>query len=101
MMDGLETRGQVVVIGATNRVDSVDPHSGGPGRFDREIEIGVPDEVGRKEILQIHTRGMPLSDDVSLDHLADETHGFVGADIESLTKEAAMKALRRYLPRST
>jgi transitional endoplasmic reticulum ATPase len=88
----------VVVIGATNRVDSVDPALRRPGRFDREIEIGVPDEVGRKEILQIHTRGMPLSDDVSLDHLADETHGFVGADIESLTKEAAMKALRRYLP---
>ena len=98
MMDGLETRGQVIVIGATNRVDSVDPALRRPGRFDREIEIGVPDETGRKEILQIHTRGMPLSDDVSLDHLADETHGFVGADIESLTKEAAMKALRRYLP---
>ncbi|WP_248896236.1 CDC48 family AAA ATPase [Haloplanus halobius] len=98
MMDGLETRGQVIVIAATNRVDSVDPALRRPGRFDREIEIGVPDEGGRKEILQIHTRGMPLSDDVSLDHLADETHGFVGADIESLTKEAAMKALRRYLP---
>jgi transitional endoplasmic reticulum ATPase len=98
MMDGLETRGQVIVIAATNRVDSVDPALRRPGRFDREIEIGVPDEAGRKEILQIHTRGMPLSDDVSLDHLADETHGFVGADIESLTKEAAMKALRRYLP---
>ncbi len=99
MMDGLETRGQVVVIAETNRVDSVDPALRRPGRFDREIEIGVPDEVGRKEILQIHTRGMPLSDDVSLGHLADETHGFVGADIESLTKEAAMKALRRYLPK--
>jgi transitional endoplasmic reticulum ATPase len=98
MMDGLETRGQVIVIAATNRVDSVDPALRRPGRFDREIEIGVPDEEGRKEILQIHTRGMPLSDDVSLDNLADETHGFVGADIESLTKEAAMKALRRYLP---
>jgi transitional endoplasmic reticulum ATPase len=98
MMDGLETRGQVIVIAATNRVDSVDPALRRPGRFDREIEIAVPDEAGRKEILQIHTRGMPLSDDVSLDHLADETHGFVGADIESLTKEAAMKALRRYLP---
>ena len=98
MMDGLETRGQVIVIAATNRVDSVDPALRRPGRFDREIEIAVPDEVGRKEILQIHTRGMPLSDDVALDHLADETHGFVGADIESLTKEAAMKALRRYLP---
>ncbi|WP_430503942.1 CDC48 family AAA ATPase [Haloparvum sp. PAK95] len=98
MMDGLETRGQVVVIAATNRVDSVDPALRRPGRFDREIEIGVPDETGRREILQIHTRGMPLSDDVDLGGLADETHGFVGADIESLTKEAAMKALRRYLP---
>ncbi|MGZ0746721.1 CDC48 family AAA ATPase [Haloparvum sp. AD34] len=98
MMDGLETRGQVVVIAATNRVDSVDPALRRPGRFDREIEIGVPDETGRKEILQIHTRGMPLSDDVDLGGLADDTHGFVGADIESLTKEAAMKALRRYLP---
>jgi transitional endoplasmic reticulum ATPase len=98
MMDGLETRGQVIVIAATNRVDSVDPALRRPGRFDREIEIGVPDETGRQEILQIHTRGMPLSDDVDLAHLADETHGFVGADIESLTKEAAMKALRRYLP---
>ncbi len=98
MMDGLESRGQVIVIGATNRVDSVDPALRRPGRFDREIEIGVPDESGREEILQIHTRGMPLSDDVNLGTLADETHGFVGADIESLTKEAAMKALRRYLP---
>jgi ATP-dependent 26S proteasome regulatory subunit len=98
MMDGLETRGQVIVIAATNRVDSVDPALRRPGRFDREIEIGVPDETGRREILQIHTRGMPLADDVELERLADETHGFVGADIESLTKEAAMKALRRYLP---
>jgi len=98
MMDGLEARGQVIVIAATNRVDSVDPALRRPGRFDREIEIGVPDERGREEILQIHTRGMPLSDDVNLGHLASETHGFVGADIESLTKESAMKALRRYLP---
>ncbi len=98
MMDGLESRGQVIVIAATNRVDSVDPALRRPGRFDREIEIGVPDEAGRKEILRIHTRGMPLSDDIDLDELADDTHGFVGADIESLTKEAAMKALRRYLP---
>jgi transitional endoplasmic reticulum ATPase len=98
MMDGLESRGQVIVIAATNRVDSVDPALRRPGRFDREIEIGVPDERGREEILQIHTRGMPLSDDVNLADLADETHGFVGADIESLTKESAMKALRRYLP---
>jgi transitional endoplasmic reticulum ATPase len=98
MMDGLESRGQVIVIAATNRVDSVDPALRRPGRFDREIEIGVPDETGREEVLQIHTRGMPLSDDVTLGRLAEETHGFVGADIESLTKEAAMKALRRYLP---
>ncbi|WP_332899718.1 CDC48 family AAA ATPase [Haladaptatus sp. CMSO5] len=98
MMDGLEARGNVIVIAATNRVDSVDPALRRPGRFDREIEIGVPDEEGRKEILQVHTRGMPLADDVSLDDLAEETHGFVGADIESLTKESAMKALRRYLP---
>ncbi|PSQ45441.1 ATPase [Halobacteriales archaeon SW_6_65_15] len=98
MMDGLEGRGQVIVIAATNRVDAVDPALRRPGRFDREIEIGVPDEIGREEILKIHTRGMPLSDDVNLGSLADDTHGFVGADIESLTKEAAMKALRRYLP---
>jgi transitional endoplasmic reticulum ATPase len=98
MMDGLETRGEVIVIAATNRVDAVDPALRRPGRFDREIEIGVPDEAGRREVLQIHTRGMPLSDDVSLERLAEETHGFVGADIESLTKEAAMRALRRYLP---
>ncbi|MFB6104609.1 MAG: CDC48 family AAA ATPase [Halobacteriaceae archaeon] len=98
MMDGLEARGQVIVIAATNRVDAVDPALRRPGRFDREIEIGVPDEIGREEILRIHTRGMPLSDDVTLSRLADDTHGFVGADIESLTKEAAMRALRRYLP---
>ncbi|MFB6254831.1 MAG: CDC48 family AAA ATPase [Halobacteriaceae archaeon] len=98
MMDGLEARGQVIVIAATNRVDAVDPALRRPGRFDREIEIGVPDEAGREEILRIHTRGMPLSDDVNLGRLADDTHGFVGADIESLTKEAAMRALRRYLP---
>ncbi|MDZ7701473.1 MAG: CDC48 family AAA ATPase [Halobacteriales archaeon] len=98
MMDGLEARGQVIVIAATNRVDAIDPALRRPGRFDREIEIAVPDEVGRREILQIHTRGMPLSDDVELTSLAEDTHGFVGADIESLTKEAAMRALRRYLP---
>jgi transitional endoplasmic reticulum ATPase len=98
MMDGLETRGEVIVIAATNRVDAVDPALRRPGRFDREIDIGVPNEGGRREILQIHTRGMPLSDDVALERLAEETHGFVGADIESLTKEAAMRALRRYLP---
>ena len=98
MMDGLETRGQVIVIAATNRLDSVDPALRRPGRFDREIELGVPDETGRNEILRIHTRGMPLADEVDLDDLAENTHGFVGADIESLSKEAAMKALRRYLP---
>jgi transitional endoplasmic reticulum ATPase len=98
MMDGLEARGQVIVIAATNRVDAIDPALRRPGRFDREIEIAVPDEAGRREILQIHTRGMPLSDDVDLSAMAEDTHGFVGADIESLTKEAAMRALRRYLP---
>ncbi len=98
LMDGLEERGQVIVIGATNRIDAIDPALRRPGRFDREIEIGVPDRNDRKEILQIHTRNMPLSD-VNLDYLADHTHGFVGADIAALSKEAAMKALRRYLPR--
>jgi len=97
MMDGLEERGQVVVIGATNRVDAVDPALRRGGRFDREIEIGVPDAHDRLEILQIHTRGMPL-DSVNLEKLASTTHGFVGADLSGLAKEAAMKALRRYLP---
>ena len=98
VMDGLDERGEVVVIGATNRIDGIDPALRRPGRFDREIELGVPDATGRDEILRIHTRGMPLDDDVELDDLVEATHGFVGADIESLTKEAAMKALRRYLP---
>ncbi|MDD5472557.1 MAG: CDC48 family AAA ATPase [Candidatus Methanoperedens sp.] len=98
MMDGLEERGQVVVIGATNRIDAIDPALRRPGRFDREIEIGVPDRLERIEIFQIHTRGMPLSDDVKLEYISDRTHGFVGADISALAKEAAMKALRRYLP---
>ncbi|MFH0903698.1 MAG: CDC48 family AAA ATPase, partial [Methanobacteriota archaeon] len=98
MMDGLEERGQVVVIGATNRIDAIDPALRRPGRFDREIEIGVPDRNERFEILQIHTRGMPLSDNVKLNEIADRTHGFVGADISALAREAAMKALRRYLP---
>ncbi len=97
MMDGLEERGQVVVIGATNRVDAVDPALRRGGRFDREIEIGVPDTRDRLEILQIHTRGMPL-ETVNLEKLASVTHGFVGADLSGLAKEAAMKALRRYLP---
>jgi transitional endoplasmic reticulum ATPase len=98
MMDGMEKRGQVVVIGATNRIDAIDPALRRPGRFDREIEIGVPDRLDRIEILQIHTRGMPLSKDVKLEYISERTHGFVGADISALTKEAAMKALRRYLP---
>jgi transitional endoplasmic reticulum ATPase len=98
MMDGLKERGQVVVIGATNRVEAIDPALRRPGRFDREIEIGVPDRAGRVEIMQIHVRNMPIAEDVNLEGLADRTHGFVGADINALCKEAAMRALRRYLP---
>ena len=98
MMDGLEERGQVVVIGATNRVDAIDAALRRPGRFDREIEIGVPAEPDRIEILKIHTRGMPLAEDVSLEVLAQQTHGFVGADLAALAREAAIRALRRYLP---
>ena len=98
VMDGLQSRGKVVVIGATNRINSLDPALRRPGRFDREIEIGVPDRDGRLEILQIHTRGMPLAEDVDLKKLADVTHGFVGADLEALAKEAAIRALRRILP---
>jgi transitional endoplasmic reticulum ATPase len=98
LMDGLEERGQVTVIGATNRLDAVDPALRRGGRFDREIEIGVPDKEGRREILQVHTRGMPLTDDVDLEKYSGNTHGFVGADLESLTKEAAMNALRRVRP---
>ncbi|MCS7132269.1 MAG: CDC48 family AAA ATPase [Aigarchaeota archaeon] len=99
LMDGLKGRGQVIVIGATNRIDAVDPALRRPGRFDREIRIGVPDRNGRKEILQIHTRRMPLADDVDLDELANITHGFTGADLAALCREAAMSALRRFLPR--
>ncbi len=99
LMDGLKSRGRVIVIGATNRPEALDPALRRPGRFDREIQIGVPDRNGRKEILQIHTRGMPLSKDVDLDEIADVTHGFVGADLEALCKEAAMNALRRVLPK--
>ncbi len=95
LMDGLEDRGRVVVIGATNRVDTVDEALRRGGRFDREIEIGVPDEGGRREILDVHTREMPLAEDVDLDRIASQTHGFVGADLQSLTTEAAMDALRR------
>jgi transitional endoplasmic reticulum ATPase len=98
LMDGLKSRGKVVVIGATNRVNAIDPALRRPGRFDRELEIGVPDREGRLEILQIHTRGMPLSEDVNLEKLADISHGFVGADLQSLSKEAGMRSLRRILP---
>ncbi|MBP6021381.1 MAG: CDC48 family AAA ATPase [Candidatus Methanomethylophilaceae archaeon] len=98
VMDGLKSRGKVVVIGATNRPNSIDEALRRPGRFDREIEIGVPDRDGRLEILQIHTKGMPLADDVDLERLANRTHGYVGADLSALCKEAAMAALRRVLP---
>jgi len=98
LMDGLKPRGRVVVIGATNRPNAIDPAMRRPGRFDREIEIGVPNKQGRLEILQIHTRGMPLAEDVDLERIASVTHGFVGADLEALCKEAAMRALRRILP---
>ena len=98
LMDGLEERGQVTVIAATNRVDAIDPALRRGGRFDREIEIGVPDKEGRKEILQVHTRGMPLEEGIDLDTYAENTHGFVGSDLESLAKESAMNALRRIRP---
>ncbi len=97
MMDGLESRGKVVVIGATNRPDAIDPALRRPGRFDREVEISAPDKEGRHQILQIHTRNMPLTKSVKLDELARKTHGFVGADINSLAKEAAMIVLRNNL----
>src|SRR3989449_611669 len=98
LMDGMSERGQVIVLGATNRPESLDPALRRPGRFDREIEIGVPNVEGRLEILQIHTRGMPLSEDIELQELSSELHGYTGADIKALCREAAMKALRRYLP---
>jgi len=98
LMDGLEARGKVIVIGATNRVNAIDPALRRPGRFDREIEIGIPNRSSRLEILQIHTRGMPLAEDVNLQKLADVTHGYSGADLAALAKEAAMRALRRVLP---
>ncbi|MBD0300561.1 MAG: AAA family ATPase, partial [Nitrososphaera sp.] len=98
LMDGLKARGKVVVIGATNRINAIDPALRRPGRFDREIELGVPDRNGRLDILQIHTRGMPLDKDVNLERLADITHGFVGADLHALAKEAGIRALRRILP---
>jgi transitional endoplasmic reticulum ATPase len=98
LMDGLESRGQVVVIGATNRINAVDPALRRPGRFDREVEVPLPDKQGRLEILQIHTRHMPLADDVDLAKLAEMTKGYTGADLAALAREAAMAALRRYLP---
>jgi transitional endoplasmic reticulum ATPase len=99
LMDGMDERNDVVVIGATNRLDALDPALRRGGRFDREIEIGVPDMGGRLEILQVHTRGMPLAEAVDMEQYAESTHGFVGADLESLSKEAAMNALRRLRPR--
>jgi len=99
LMDGLQSRGQVIVIGATNRPEALDPALRRPGRFDREIAIRVPDKRGRREILQVHTRNMPLADDVDLDELASLTHGFTGADLAALCREAAMHALRRFLPK--
>jgi len=98
LMDGLTERGNVIVLGATNRPESVDPALRRPGRFDREIEITVPNADGRLEILQIHTRGMPLADDVELKSLASELHGYTGADIKSLCRESAMKSLRSFFP---
>ena len=98
LMDGLSGRGYLIVIGATNRPEALDPALRRPGRFDREIEIGVPDQKGRFEVLQIHTRGMPLKDDVDLDKLSQMSHGYTGADLSALGRETAMKALRRYLP---
>jgi transitional endoplasmic reticulum ATPase len=98
LMDGLSERGNVIVMGATNRPESVDPALRRPGRFDRELEVGVPNVEGRIEVLQIHTRGMPLAEDINLKKLATELHGYTGADIKALCREAAMKALKRYLP---
>src|SRR5437870_12719272 len=98
LMDGLKSRGKLVVIGATNRPNAHDPALRSTGRLDREIEIGIPDDRGRLEILQIHTRGMPLTEDVNIESIAKVTHGFVGADLEALSKEAAMRSLRRVLP---
>jgi transitional endoplasmic reticulum ATPase len=98
LMDGLENRGNVIVIGATNRINAIDSALRRPGRFDREIELGIPDPLERFEIFQIHTRNMPLADDMDIQHLSKVTHGYTGADIAALTREAALKALRRQLP---
>ena len=97
-MDGLKSRGNVIVIGATNRPEAIDEALRRPGRFDREIEIAIPNREGRLEILQIHTRGMPLTEDVQIQKVSEITHGYTGADLQALSREAAMKALRRYLP---
>ncbi len=99
LMDGLESRGHIIVIGATNIPNTIDPALRRPGRFDREISIPIPDKNGRLEILEIHTRGMPLAEDVNIQKLAEITHGFVGADLEALGREAAMSALRKFLPK--
>ena len=99
LMDGLKSRGQVIVIAATNLPDAIDPALRRGGRFDREIEIGIPDKKGRMEIFQVHTRGVPLAEDVKIEDYANTTHGFVGADIALLVKEAAMHALRKIIPR--
>lgn len=99
LMDGLKARGQVIVIAATNIPDAIDPALRRGGRFDREIEIGIPDKKGRMEIFQVHTRGVPLAEDVNLEQYADTSHGFVGADIALLVKEAAMHALRKIIPK--
>ena len=98
LMDGMQGRSNVIVIGATNRQDAIDPALRRPGRFDREIEIGVPDREGRQEIMEIHTRQMPISDDFNMEWILENTYGFVGADLAALVRESAMKALRRYLP---
>ena len=98
LMDGMKSRGKVIVIAATNRPDSIDPALRRPGRFDREIEIGIPDDEGRFDILSIHTRGMPIDEKVNLKQISKTTHGFVGADLEVLSKEAAMRSLRRIIP---
>ena len=99
LMDGIEPRQNLVVIAATNRPEAIDEALRRPGRFDREIVVGVPDETGRREILGIHTRGMPLADGVDLDELARRTYGFVGADLAALTREAALEAVRRIMPK--
>jgi len=98
LLDGLEGRGKIIIIGATNLPDSLDPALRRPGRFDREIAIGIPNKKGRLEILEIHSRGMPLAQDINLEKIAEITHGFVGADLAALCREAAMKALRTIIP---